>query len=316
MVSQTEAMRRVFAIIDRVRDTDVPIVVEGESGTGKEMVARAVHFAGARARGPFIVVPCGAIPETLLESELFGHVKGAFTGAERDRRGLIASAHGGTLLLDEITEMPARMQVELLRVLQDRRVRPVGGERDELVDVRVVATTHRGLRDLVAEGRFREDLFYRLSVVTIKLPPLRARLDDIPALAAHFLARIAEEHGVSRKKLSRDAVQKLLRAPWPGNVRQLRHVLESAAVLSEGDTIEADQLAIDEATPPATQSPSATPSVAPASASPMAVRKAAERQRIIEALEQVNWNKVRAATVLGMPRRTLYRRLREYGLLE
>jgi DNA-binding NtrC family response regulator len=261
-----------------------------------------------------VVVHCGAIPETLLESELFGHVKGAFTGADRDRKGLIASAHGGTVMLDEVADMPLKMQVELLRVLQERRVRPVGGEREETVDVRFVVATNRALKDLVQDGRFREDLYYRLSVVTVKLPPLRARIDDIPALASHFLARIAQEHGVARRRLSREGLHKLLRAPWPGNVRQLRHVLESAAVLAEGDVIDADQLVVDESPQPVISTTVGASSPPPAS--PMAVRRVAERQRIIEALEQVNWNKVRAATVLGMPRRTLYRRLREYGLLE
>jgi transcriptional regulator with GAF, ATPase, and Fis domain len=319
MVSQTEAMRKVFAVIDRVRDSDVPVVVEGESGTGKELVARAIHFSGVRAKGPFVVVHCGAIPETLLESELFGHVRGAFTGADRDRKGLIASAHGGTLMLDEVSEMPLRMQVELLRVLQDRKVRPVGSEKEEQVDVRVVAATNRTLRELVAEGRFREDLYYRLSVVTLRIPPLRARLDDIPALASFFLARFAEEHGQGRKRLTREATSRLLRAPWPGNVRQLRHTLESAAVLAEGDTIDVHQLGLEEPAPgpgPVPARSGAANSTPPPAGSPLALRKAAERQRIIDALEQVNWNKVRAATVLGMPRRTLYRRLREYGLLE
>jgi transcriptional regulator with GAF, ATPase, and Fis domain/tetratricopeptide (TPR) repeat protein len=309
-VAHTEAMRRVFAIIDRVRDSDVPVVIEGESGTGKELIARSIHFSGARRKGPFTVVHCGAIPETLLESELFGHVKGAFTGADRDRKGLIASAHGGTLFLDEVGEMSPRMQVELLRVLQDRRVRPVGSEREELVDIRLVAAARRPLLELVAEGRFREDLYYRLGVVTVRIPPLRERLDDIPALATHFLAEFAREHGGTRRRLSRDALAKLLRASWPGNVRQLRHVLENAAVLCEGDTIEADLLRVGEPEPDAV-----APSH-PASPSPLAIRKATERQKILDALEATNWNKVKAAELLRMPRRTLYRRLAEFGLLE
>jgi serine/threonine-protein kinase PknK len=312
VVAHTEAMRKVFALIDRVRDSDVAVVVEGESGTGKEIVARSLHFSGARARGPFMVVHCGAIPETLMESELFGHVKGAFTGADRDRKGLIASAHGGTLFLDEVGEMSPRMQVELLRVLQDRRVRPVGSEREEAVDIRVVAAARRPLTELVAEGRFREDLYYRLGVVTVRIPPLRERLDDIPALATHFLGEFAREQGGARRRLSREALAKLLRAAWPGNVRQLRHALENAAVLCEGDTIEAELLRVGEAEVAAPTFPAA-PSAAP---SPMAVRKAAERQKILDALEFTNWNKVKAAEHLGMPRRTLYRRLEEFGLLE
>ena len=316
VVAHTEAMRKVFSIVDRVRDSDVPVVIEGESGTGKELIARAMHFSGARAKGPFVVVNCGAIPETLLESELFGHVKGAFTGAERDRKGLIASAHGGTLFLDEVSEMSPRMQVELLRVLQDRRVRPVGSESDVAVDARVVAASNRPLKDLVADGRFREDLFYRLSVVTVRIPALRERLDDVPALATHFLAEFGREQGVGRRRLSRDALAKLLRAPWPGNVRQLRHTLESAAVLCEGDVIEADMLRVGESAPTVAPSATGTPSQPGAAPSPLAVRKASERQKILDALEECAWNKVRAAQVLGMPRRTLYRRLREYGLLE
>jgi len=317
VIAGTESMRRLFALVERVRDADVPVVIEGESGTGKELVARAIHHSGARARGPFVVVHCGAIPESLLESELFGHVRGAFTGADRDRKGLIASANGGTLLLDEVGEMSARMQVELLRVLQDRRVRPVGSEQDEPVDARIIAASQRPLVELTREGRIREDLYYRLSVVTLRVPPLRERLEDIPALAAHFLATFAEAQGTPRKRLSREAMTRLLGADWPGNVRQLRHVLESASVLADGPVIEADALALPRAAP--LVSPTVTASVTPGPTGGgafTAVRKASERQRIVDALEQVNWNKVRAAVVLGMPRRTLYRRLKEYGLLD
>jgi transcriptional regulator with GAF, ATPase, and Fis domain/predicted Ser/Thr protein kinase len=317
VIAGTESMRRLFALVERVRDADVPVVIEGESGTGKELVARAIHHSGLRARGPFVVVHCGAIPESLLESELFGHVRGAFTGADRDRKGLIASANGGTLMLDEVGEMSPRMQVELLRVLQDRRVRPVGSEHDEPIDVRIVAATQRPLGDLTREGRIREDLFYRLAVVTLRVPPLRERLEDIPALAAHFLAGFAEAQGGPRKRLSRDAMTRLLGAEWPGNVRQLRHVLESASVLADGPVIEADALALPRAQPQVSAAVTAAVTAGPAPGGGFtAVRKASERQRIVEALETVNWNKVRAAVVLGMPRRTLYRRLKEYGLLD
>jgi DNA-binding NtrC family response regulator len=228
-------------------------------------------------------------------------------------------------MLDEMAEMSPKMQVELLRVLQEKRVRPVGGEREESVDVRVIAAVNRPLEDLVREGRFREDLFYRLSVVTLRLPPLRTRADDVPSLASYFLGQIAGDHGASRKRLSREALSKLANAPWPGNVRQLKHVLESAAVLVEGDVIEADALAIETGrSVPGSIPPPSLGANGHASgngggvkvASPLKVRKAAEKQRILDALEQVNWNKVKAATVLGMPRRTLYRRLKEYGLLE
>lgn len=314
VIAGTEPMRRLFALVERVRDADIPVVIEGESGTGKELVARAIHHSGQRARGPFVVVHCGAIPESLLESELFGHVRGAFTGADRDRKGLIASANGGTLLFDEVGEMSPRMQVELLRVLQDRRVRPVGSEHDEPVDARVIAASQRPLVDLTREGRIREDLFYRLSVVTLRVPALREHVEDIPALAAHFLASFAEAQGTARKRLSRDAMTRLLGADWPGNVRQLRHVLESASVLADGPVIEADALSLPRPAAPLVSS--AVLSATAGSGTLTGVRKASERQRIVDALEKSNWNKVRAAVVLGMPRRTLYRRLKEYGLLD
>lgn len=317
IIGQTTAMRKLYAVLERVRDSDVSVVIEGESGTGKELVARALHFSGVRAKGPFIVVNCGAMPETLMESELFGHVKGAFTGADRDRKGLIAAADGGTLMLDEVSEMSPRMQVELLRVLQDRRVRPVGGERDEVVDVRVVAATHRPLLELVRDGLFREDLYYRLAVVTMAIPALRARSEDIPALATHFLSSFADDNGTARKRLSREALSRLLRFRWPGNVRQLRHALENAVVMTEGEVIEAEALPLPPE--PGSEGAKATlqnTSPGASGATVLAVRKASEKQRIIDALEQVNWNKVRAAEVLSMPRRTLYRRLKEYGLME
>jgi serine/threonine-protein kinase PknK len=325
LVGQTPAMRRLFALIERLRDSDVSVVIEGESGTGKELVARALHHGGPRSKGPFVVVHCGAIPETLLESELFGHVRGAFTGADRDRKGLLASAHGGTLVLDEVSEMSPKMQVELLRVLQERKVRPVGAERDEAIDVRVVAAGNRSLQEMVAAGRFREDLYYRLAVVTLHIPPLRERVEDIPALAAQFLTDFATSQGGERKRLSREALARLMRAPWPGNVRQLRHALESATVLAERDVIEADALAVGDETrgasvapPAAAMGPEVTVSPPGTSvrASPAAVRRAQERQRIVDGLEACNWNKVKAAEHLGMPRRTLYRRLKEYGLLD
>jgi len=341
LVGQTPAMRKVFALVERLRDSDVSVVIEGESGTGKELVARALHYGGPRGRGPFVVVHCGAIPESLLESELFGHVRGAFTGADRDRKGLLASAHGGTLVLDEVSEMSPKMQVEMLRVLQERRLRPVGAERDEAIDVRVVAIGPRPLQDLVAEGKFREDLFYRLAVVTVRIPPLRERVEDIPALSAHFFTGFAAEQGGARRRLSREALARLMRAPWPGNVRQLRHVLESATVLSEGDVIETEALQLGDEGRGGSMAPgpsmaalgaggaggaggtrgddhdeSDRDSVPPLPGSPAAQRRAQERQRIVDGLEACNWNKVRAAEHLGMPRRTLYRRLKEYGLLD
>ena len=319
IIGRSESMRRVFAVIDRVAETDVPVVVHGESGTGKELVARAVHYTGNRHKKPFVAVNCAAIPEALLESELFGHVKGAFTGADRDRRGMLSRAHGGTLFLDEVGDMPAKMQVDLLRVLQDGRVRPIGGDAEEEVDVRIVSASNKLLREEVAKGRFREDLYYRLNVVEIRLPPLRERAGDVPLLCEHFLERIAEQEKRPRKRLSREALDRLQRHPMPGNVRQLEHVLLNACVMVEGEEIGADDLALgDVASNELLPAPPPAP-VAPATSEPPAQSfedfKESEKQRILAALEAHNWNRAKAARSLGIPRRTFYRRLKEHGIL-
>ena len=242
LVGTSTAMRKVYALIERVKDTDIPVLVTGESGTGKEMVARAVHIAGPRAKKPFLGVNCGAIPANLLESELFGSVRGAFTGADRDRRGVFQEAEGGTLLLDEIGEMPQRMQAGLLRVLQEKTVRPVGGATEDPVDVRVIAATNRDLSRMVADGSFREDLFYRLHVVEMHVPALRERVDDIPPLIDHFLSLFAARYRRERKSMARDALRKLCAYPWPGNVRQLEHVLLSAWLMSDKSEIPAEDV--------------------------------------------------------------------------
>ncbi len=235
-------MRKLYALIDRVKDTDVPLLVTGESGTGKEVVARAMHAQAARARrSRSSGVNCGAIPANLLESELFGHVRGAFTGADRDRKGLFREAEGGTMLLDEIGEMPQKMQTSLLRTLQEKTVRPVGAAREEPVDVRVIAATNRDLSQMVAEGTFREDLYYRLHVIELKIPPLRERKDDIPALIDHFLSLFATRYRRERKAVERDALRALVAYDWPGNVRQLEHVLLNAWLMSDGDEISAER---------------------------------------------------------------------------
>lgn len=322
IVGRSEVMRRVISVIERVRDASIPVIVEGESGTGKEVVARAIHDSGARARSPFIVVNCAAIPEALLESELFGHTRGAFTGALRDRVGVLVQASGGTLFLDEIGDMPPRMQVDLLRVLEDGKVRPVGAEEEIRVDVRVIAASNKSLRDLVAKGAFREDLFYRLSVVEIRVPPLRERRDDIPLLCDHFLARLARREGTAQKRLSREALTRLIRHPLSGNVRQLEHVLMNACVMVPGQLIEAEDLAligdvVQSSALPAHDEPSVVE--ARSLESPPAQSehewKDHERRKILGALEQTNWNRVRASELLGMPRRTFYRRLKEYEIL-
>jgi serine/threonine-protein kinase PknK len=311
LVGTSDVMRRVYALVDRVKDTDVPVLITGESGTGKEVVARAIHNAGPRAKKPFVGINCGAIPEHLLESELFGHVRGAFTGADRDRRGLFREATEGTILLDEIGEMPQKMQAGLLRVLQERVVRPVGGSREEPVDTRVIAATHRDLASMVEARSFREDLYYRLHVIEVRVPPLRERIDDIPVLIDHFLGIFAARYNRERRSVSREALRRLMARTWPGNVRQLENVLLNAWVLSEKDELEVHDFELSEVRP--LREPSLAPPVGRSETS-LDAHKATERERILSALASCNWNRVKAAQIVGMPRRTFYRRLKEYGI--
>jgi serine/threonine-protein kinase PknK len=316
LIGTSAAMRRLYALMDRVKDTDIALLVTGESGTGKEMVARAIHQAGPRAKKPFLGVNCGAIPANLLESELFGSVRGAFTGAERDRRGVFQETDGGTLLLDEIGEMPQKMQVGLLRVLQERRVRPVGGTVEEPVDVRVIAATHCDLEEMVAAGTFRQDLYYRLNVVQLRVPPLRERFEDVPALVDHFLSLLAARYRRDRKSVSREVLRKLCAQPWPGNVRQLEHVLLNAWLMSEGGEIGVDDLELPSPVGRAAERERARRGTsAPPRAESREEFKEVERQRILSALAACNWNRVKAAEMVGVPRRTFYRRLKEFGLL-
>ncbi|HWZ93303.1 MAG TPA: sigma 54-interacting transcriptional regulator, partial [Polyangiaceae bacterium] len=323
LVGTSEPMRRVYALIDRVRNTDIPVLVTGESGTGKEVVARAIHGASARAKGRVLGVNCGAIPENLLESELFGHVKGAFTGADRDRKGLFRECQGGTILLDEIAETPLKMQAGLLRVLQEKRVRPVGGNHEEEIDVRVLFATNRDLSQMVADGKFREDLYYRIHVVEVKVPALRERPEDIPQLVDHFLGLFAARYKREKNGLTKEALQRLSQYGWPGNVRQLENVLLNAWVLSEDLELDAADLDMPDGW---VASDSAAPRIsreretAPRGAT-LKLRKGTvsehrrdERDRILEALRESNWNRVKAAEISGIPRRTFYRRLREYGI--
>lgn len=322
MVGTSATMRRCYSLIERVKDTDVPVLITGESGTGKEVAARAVHRGSRRSKGPFLGVNCGAIPEHLLESELFGHVRGAFTGADRDRKGLLREAEGGSVLLDEIGEMPHKMQAGLLRVLQERKVRPVGGAREEPVDCRFIFATHRNLRELMETGRFREDLYYRIHVVSLELPPLRERADDLPLLVDHFLGIFAARYKRERGTLTRDALRRLSRYHWPGNVRQLEHVLLNAWVLAESTEIDAADIELpDELSAPKTtigkapsQLPNSDAEVKPKSKGTLSEHRRTEKERIIAALEACNWNRVKAAELSGIPRRTFYRRLREYNI--
>jgi DNA-binding NtrC family response regulator len=323
-------MRKVYALCDRIKDTDVPVLLTGESGTGKEIVARAIHNASPRSKAPFTGLNCGAIPEHLLESELFGHVRGAFTGADRDRKGLFRETEGGTLLLDEIGELPKKMQPGLLRVLQEKVVRPVGGPREQPVDVRVIAATNKDLRTMVEQGTFREDLYYRLYVVQVQLPALRERLDDLPVLIDHFLTIFAARFSREKKSVSRDALRKLSGYAWPGNVRQLENVLLNAWVMSERPELGPDDLDLPipgRSSPPPSAASRSAP-ISPRSSSrgadsvsrrssrrdELGVHKQGERERILAALRSCNWNRVKAAGALGLPRRTFYRRLKQFGI--
>ena len=302
IVGSSRPMQQVFALLDRVIDTDLPILITGESGTGKELVARAIHGNSKRASGPMISINCGAVPEPLLESELFGYERGAFTGAERRRDGLMLQASGGTLFLDEFGELPLTMQVKLLRVLQDRVVRPLGAHRSLTVDFRLVCATNRKLPDELARGTFREDLYYRVSAIEVALPPLRDRLEDLPAIAASILERAARDASRPVPQLTRSALQKLLSAPWPGNVRQLENVLLKAVVLCDGDRITAKDIEL----------PSSDAGV-PSPLSRSAWQRV-ERDRIERALVEHRWNVARVSRELGIPRPTLYRKLARYGL--
>jgi transcriptional regulator with GAF, ATPase, and Fis domain len=301
IVGRGPAMRAVLSQVDRVIDSTVNVLIRGESGTGKELVARAIHFNGPRRSGPFVGVNCAALPETLLESELFGHVRGAFTGADRDRIGLMREAHGGTLFLDELGEMPASTQAKLLRVIQERTVRPLGSERSIELDVRLVCATHRDLEDEVAAGRFREDLYYRVAVVSLRLPPLRERVEDLPELVRAILERLARDTGRPTPDLDPALLRTLAAHRWPGNVRELENTLTRAFVLSRGPALGVADLDLAAAAP---RSKSRT----------RREFRDEERTRILEALRSTRWNVSVVSRTLGIPRNTLYRKLVSYGL--
>ncbi len=306
LIAQSPAMQAVLDLVERVAPTDATVLIQGESGTGKEVIAKAVHHASPRAARPFVAVNCGAVPETLLESELFGYVRGAFTGAAGGKLGLFEEAGGGTLFLDEIAEMPATLQVKLLRALQSGEVRRLGATQAATIDVRVLAATNGDLATRISQGSFREDLFYRLNVIQVTLPPLRDRREDIPALAEHFLARAAAKLGRTLR-LSPAALERVLRYPWPGNVRELENAIERAAILSRSETVEPDDL------PPHV---SAGLQLGPSPALPRQVTLAeAERAHILTTLERFGRNHSGAAEALGIGRTTLWRKLKEYGIV-
>ncbi len=306
LASASPAMGAVIDVLRRVAPTEATLLILGESGTGKEVVAGSVHENSPRAGGPFVAVNCAAIPEALLESELFGFEKGAFTGAVAGRAGKIAAADGGTLFLDEVAEMPPPLQAKILRFVQDRKIQPLGSSRSAAVDVRILAATNRELETEVREGRFREDLYYRLNVVSVTLPPLRDRREDIPLLAAHFLETFRKKHRREVRGLTAEAVESLLAHRWPGNVRELENTIERAVVLSRGDLLSADDLF-----PGAGRQEASGPEADPLR--PGLTLRQAEAAIIRKALERAGGNKTLAARALGISRQTLINRLKDAG---
>jgi transcriptional regulator with GAF, ATPase, and Fis domain len=301
IIGRGPSMRAVLSELDRIIEADASVLIQGESGTGKELIARAIHVHGSRKAGPFVGVNCAALPEALLESELFGHVRGAFTGADRDKAGLMLAARGGTLFLDELGELPLAMQAKLLRVLQEREVRPLGSERSLPLDVRLVCATHKDLAEEAAAGRFRQDLFYRIAVVVVRLPPLRERIEDLPELSRNILARLAQEAGRDAPELGRDALRALSAHAFAGNVRELENILTRAFVLSSGARLGAADLNLEER-------------ARPQQATNREAFASEERLRILDALQRTRWNVSVVSRSLGIPRNTLYRKLERYGL--
>ncbi|HCF59779.1 MAG TPA: Fis family transcriptional regulator [Myxococcales bacterium] len=312
MVGDSAAMKEVYSLIEKVAQSRTTVLVVGESGVGKELVARAVHSKGPRATGPFVPINCGAIPEGLVESELFGHVRGAFTGATVDRPGLFKAAGGGTIFLDEVGELPLPTQVKLLRAIQDRRVKPVGGNRDIEVDARIIAATNRDLAEEVKEGRFREDLYYRLNVIQVFVPPLRRRREDILPLAEHFIAVHSSEKGCAHLSMSKEASSYLQSYDWPGNVRELENAIERAVTLTEGAIIQPDML------PPQIRGVQPVPegevTLPPGGIDLQAYLDALERRFLQMALVRAGGVKKEAAKLLGLTFRSMRYRLAKQGL--
>jgi DNA-binding NtrC family response regulator len=312
LIGSSEEMREVFRLLDRISDTELPVLIEGESGTGKELAARAIHYNSSRRRAPFVSENCGALSENLLESELFGHVKGAFTGADRDHPGLFASADGGTLFLDEVHQLSLGSQRKLLRVLQEGEYRPVGGKEVLRTDVRILAASNEPLYDLVKEGRFREDLYYRLNVLRVELPSLRSRGRDVLILAQHFLDRVVETQKLGARQFSAEALRVLARYPFPGNVRELRNIVEKAAILGEGPVIGEGDLLFD--------SPGWQPGESvelPSALTGIPLREAREefqRRYIERILDEAGGVVSHAADRSGITRESLHRLIRKYGL--
>jgi two-component system response regulator AtoC len=318
LVAVSPAMRRVLDLVDVVAAADSGILIQGESGTGKELIARAIHFRGARAARPFIAVNCAALPEALLESELFGYAKGAFTGAATERKGLFEEADGGTLLLDEIGDMPMLLQGKLLRVLQEGEIRRVGSASVGRVDVRILASSNKDLRALIGEGKFREDLFYRLNVIPLIIPPLRERREDIVPLCRHFMTVYAEKLGRVPQTLSPEAVEIITQHDWPGNVRELENVMVRAVTLTSSREISTDEFrkifTLGGARASAAYTSNGTHSADQTGDTAGRIMQSAEKEMILRALQAADGNQTRAAQALDMGRNTLWRKMKKYGI--
>jgi DNA-binding NtrC family response regulator len=301
-------MRQVYSLISQVAPTSASVLITGESGTGKEVVARTLHFNGPRCAAPFVTINCAGLAEGLLESELFGHVRGAYTGAMSHRRGLFEAGDGGTVFLDEVGDISQNTQAKLLRVLGEQEVRPVGGNQVNHVDVRVIAATNKDLRHEIREGRFREDLYYRLNVVSLHLPPLRERREDIPVLAHHFLRKYAQANGKAIRDFAPESLSLLEAHPWPGNVRELENAVERAVAVGASPVLLPEDL-------PAHLASSSLPALAVrTAASPLPSLDEMTRQHLARVLTATGGNKKRAAEILGVDRRTLYRMLERYDM--
>jgi len=309
LIGRSSQIERLRETIIKLARSQAPVYISGESGTGKELVARLIHDQGARSGNEFVPVNCGAIPHELIESELFGHTKGSFTGATTDKPGLFQTAHRGTLFLDEVAELPLQMQVKLLRAIQEKRIRPIGAQQEIAVDCRILSATHKNLSQLVESGAFRQDLFYRINVIELKVPALRDRTDDIPLLVDHFLGRQCDTHGIERPALSEPAMSALAKYRFPGNVRELENILERAITLCEKNLIGEADLNL----------PAAPPDPSGAlkngeSGELQSVLEDVERQQILDALEKTRWNKTKAAKLLGISFRALRYRLEKLDL--
>ena len=308
LLGVSPAMQEIRRLIEKLARNQAPVFISGESGTGKELAARAIHARSPRAERPFVAVNCGAIPQDLMESEFFGHIKGSFTGAVRDKPGLFQSADGGTLFLDEVADLPLSMQVKLLRAIQEKTVRPVGAASEEAVDVRIISASHKDLPAMVANGEFRQDLFYRVHVIELVMAPLRARPEDIPVMIDHILERLAQRMGEAPPQIAPAAREAVLRYSFPGNVRELENILERATALCDDHTITVDDLGFGAAP---------VPGSAPAAARGQGLEDylaEVERQVITQALEATRWNRTAAAKALGISFRALRYRLEKLGL--